>query len=121
MLSRGQILSLLRNQDVRRLLSNMNDDEDEDDDDYLSRLLRRRAPRRSFERMPKVPNAQGTQLHRTGLFGANDYGRRRKKMHMARRMLDREHGLGDREQRKRNGDLVAQVRDFSTMLLAKLC
>lgn len=59
-------------------------------------------------RFPKVPSEEGTQLMQSGAFGANDYDLHAKKR-ISRRMLERELGLGDGEQRKRNNDIVTQV------------
>lgn len=51
---------------------------------------------------------------RSGVFGANDYHLRRKKKQILRRTFERELGLGDKEQRRRNHDLLMQVRHESS-------
>lgn len=48
------------------------------------------------------------KLQRSGVFGANETDRRNKK-HRLRRVLDREHGLGSYEDRRRNLGLLTQV------------
>lgn len=44
----------------------------------------------------------------SGAFGSTDYNRRTKKQ-LARRMLERELGVGDLYDRKRNRDIITQV------------
>ncbi|OLN86087.1 LEC14B protein [Colletotrichum chlorophyti] len=81
--------------------------DDDDDDDYIGWGRRRRRPRREPSRFPKVPSDEGTKLMHSGAFGANEY-RVKKKKQLARRILDRELGLGDGRERRQNQDLMAQ-------------
>ncbi|KAK2058486.1 WD domain-containing protein [Colletotrichum caudatum] len=69
---------------------------------------RRRMRRRDSEPFlfPKVPSEAGTELMYSGVFGANE--QRADKKQLARRILDRELGLGDGRDRKQNQDLMAQ-------------
>lgn len=59
-------------------------------------------------RFPKVPSEEGAKLMQAGVFGSNDYDVR-PKQHIARRILEREIGAGDRIQRKRENGVLAQV------------
>lgn len=59
-------------------------------------------------RFPKVPSEEGRKLMQSGVFGSNDYDMRPKKQ-IARRILEREIGMGDRMQRKRDNGVLAQV------------
>lgn len=59
-------------------------------------------------RFPKVPSEEGRKLMQSGVFGSNDYDIRPKKQ-IARRILEREIGMGDRMQRKRDHGVLAQV------------
>ncbi|KAM0458003.1 hypothetical protein ACHAPV_001370 [Trichoderma viride] len=58
-------------------------------------------------RFPKVPSEEGRKLMQSGVFGSNDYDMRPKKQ-IARRILEREIGMGDRMQRKRDNGVLAQ-------------
>ncbi|KAL6698487.1 WD40-repeat-containing domain protein [Trichoderma pleuroticola] len=58
-------------------------------------------------RFPKVPSAEGRKLMESGVFGLSDTDLRTKKR-IARRLLDREIGLGDRMARKRTNGALAQ-------------
>ncbi|KAF4772802.1 WD repeat domain-containing protein [Colletotrichum scovillei] len=103
-LTRAQLLGLIQSGEVT--LRTTHDEEDDDEDIGWGR--RRRRPRaREPNRFPKVPSEEGTKLMHSGVFGANDY-RVTKKKQLARRILDRELGLGDRRDRKQNQDLMAQ-------------
>ncbi|KJZ79355.1 hypothetical protein HIM_01506 [Hirsutella minnesotensis 3608] len=104
LLTRGQLMSLLRHRDLGQVL--FNSAEDEDGFMGLWGSQRGRQPK-DPNRFPKVPSEQGVKLMRSGAFGANDYDMRARK-HISRRMLERELGIGDREQRKRNNDIVMQ-------------
>ncbi|PNY23576.1 LEC14B protein [Tolypocladium capitatum] len=104
LLTRGQLVALLRHQDFSNALFNNVADED----GFISTWAARRSRQpKDPNRFPKVPSEEGTQLMRSGAFGANDYDLRAKKR-ISRRMLERELGLGDREQRGRNNDIVTQ-------------
>ena len=98
-------MALLRHRDFSNAL--FNNAADEDGFMGMWGARRNRQPK-DPNRFPKVPSGEGTQLMRSGAFGANDYDLHAKKR-ISRRMLERELGLGDREQRKRNNDIVAQV------------
>lgn len=98
-------MALLQHRDLSHVLFNSEDDELGFQSLWGSR--RNRQPK-DPNRFPKVPSDEGTKLMRSGAFGANDYDIHVKKR-ICRRMLDRELGLGDREQRKRNNDIVMQV------------
>jgi WD repeat-containing protein 23 len=71
-------------------------------------LGRHAAEPKDPNRFPKVPSSEGRKLMDSGVFGTSDYDLRPKKQ-IARRILDREIGLGDRIQRKRNNGVLAQV------------
>lgn len=60
-------------------------------------------------RFPKVPSEEGRKLMESGVFGLSDTDLRTKKR-IARQLLDREIGLGDRMSRKRTNGVLAQVR-----------
>lgn len=99
-------MELFRNRDLTNLLLSDNADEE----GFLSHFgIRRRRQPKDPNRFPKVPSEEGLKLMRAGAFGANDYDLHTRK-HLARRMLERELGVGDREERRRNSDLVTQVR-----------
>ena len=110
MITQGQLLALMRN---RNLSSLMFQDDPESDAEFLGGwpTFRRRRTPKDPSRFPKVPSDAGLELMRSGVFGANDHNyNRRVKKHIARRLLDRELGLGERDDRRRNNDLIAQVR-----------
>ncbi|KAI1116682.1 WD40-repeat-containing domain protein [Nemania sp. NC0429] len=70
----------------------------------FDRSRSRRAP--SF---PKVPSERGRELMNSGTFGANDVSSRLgKKKQLARRILDRELGIGGRSYRRMNQSVIAQ-------------
>lgn len=105
-LTHRQLLALLRGQDLGHVL--FHDLDDDDDDDGWGRRRRRRTPP-DPNRFPKVPSEKGTELMNSGIFGSTDrYISKRKKL--ARRLLDRELGIGDRAAQKINQDVMAQVR-----------
>ncbi|PTB70465.1 WD40 repeat-like protein [Trichoderma citrinoviride] len=58
-------------------------------------------------RFPKVPSEEGRKLMGSGVFGVSETDLRHKKT-IARRLLDRELGLGDRVWRKRTNGILAQ-------------
>ena len=97
----------MRNRDLSNVLFQ---DDPEGDAEFLAEWpRRRRRTPKDPNRFPKVPSEQGLKLMRSGVFGANDYNRRAKK-HLARRMLERELATGSLDDRKRNNDLITQVR-----------
>lgn len=105
-------MALLRNRNLANILGDENAD---DDGGFLSHWgLRRRRQPKDPNRFPKVPSEEGLKLLRAGAFGSNDYELHTQK-HIARRMLERELGVGDREERRRNGDLVTQVSAIDTL------
>lgn len=90
-LNRTQIIALLRSHDLGQIIF--------DDDES--------PPPADPNRFPKVPSDEGRQLMESGLFGAldtRDHDRKR----IARRILDRELGVGDNAWRKTNKELMAQ-------------
>lgn len=99
-------MALLRNRDLSNALFSDN----ADDEGFLSHWgIRRRRQPKDPNRFPKVPSMEGLGLMRAGAFGVNDYDLRMRK-HIARRILERELGVGDGDERRRNSDLVTQVR-----------
>ncbi len=64
-----------------------------------------------------MPNEQGTKLMRSGAFGSNEDGNgtfpEKQYTPMARRMLERELGIGNREDRRRNGNIITQVASLT--------
>ncbi|KAL7894917.1 WD40 repeat-like protein [Trichoderma sp. TUCIM 5745] len=58
-------------------------------------------------RFPKVPSEEGRKLMQSGVFGSNDDDTQPKKQ-IARLILEREIGMGDRMQRKRDNGVLAQ-------------
>lgn len=98
-------MALLRDRDLSHVLFRSREDEEGFLNIWGSR--RNRQPK-DPNRFPKVPNAEGTRLMVSGAFGANDDDMHAKKR-ICRRILERELGIGDREQRKRNNDIVMQV------------
>ncbi|KID72419.1 WD repeat protein, partial [Metarhizium brunneum ARSEF 3297] len=105
LLTRTQLMALLRNRDLTNVLFSDN----AEDEGILSHWgIRRRRQPKDPNRFPKVPSEEGLQLMRAGAFGTNDYELRMRK-HIARRMLERELGVGDDEERRRNGDLITQA------------
>ncbi|KAJ6444018.1 WD repeat protein [Purpureocillium lavendulum] len=105
LLTRGQLMALLRQRDFSNALFNSAEDEE----GFMGMWgSRRRRQAKDPNRFPTVPSEEGIKLMRSGAFGANDYDLHAKKR-ISRRMLERELGLGDREQRKRNTDIVTQT------------
>lgn len=99
----------------------MFDEGDEDDPEgFFGRWgRRRRRPAKDPNRFPKVPSEQGTKLMRSGAFGSNEDNMFPEKQYtpMARRMLERELGIGNREERRRNGNIITQVPSLARLLL----
>ncbi|KAK7419412.1 hypothetical protein QQX98_003364 [Neonectria punicea] len=105
MLTRGQLLALMRNPNLTNVLFQ---DDPESDVEFLQWPMQSRRTPKDPNRFPKVPSEEGVKLMRTGVFGSNDYNWRRCRKRPGQRMLEREMGLGDREERKRNNDLITQ-------------
>ncbi|KAI2632802.1 WD40-repeat-containing domain protein [Xylaria nigripes] len=104
--SQREILNLLRSHNLGILL---NADDDESDNFSHGYRLRRRRRDIDLAKFPKVPSDQGRDLMSTGTFGTSDISPPlRKKKHLARRILDRELGLGDRSYRRMNQGVMAQ-------------
>ncbi|RCI09804.1 hypothetical protein L249_3891 [Ophiocordyceps polyrhachis-furcata BCC 54312] len=100
LLTRGQLMALLRHRNFSHALFNGADEAD-------VRIWGGRAyrnPHKDPNRFPKVPSDEGRKLMRDGTFGANNIDSKT----LARRMLERELALGDGEQRRQNNDIVTQ-------------
>lgn len=96
-------MALLRNHDLSHIIF-----EDDEDGSAFNRWgMRNRRVEKDPNRFPKVPSPEGTRLMKSGAFGANDYDSHRGKR-VARRLLERELGIGNQEERKRNHDLITQ-------------
>lgn len=66
-------------------------------------------------RFPKVPSEAGRELMDSGQFGANpSTSERSAKKALARRILDRELGISNPAESRRNNKLIVQVRENST-------
>jgi WD repeat-containing protein 23 len=103
---------------MNHLLARLEDDDDDDGgawDHFGHFLRRRRRAAKDPNRFPKVPSEEGIKLLRSGVFGSNSvvYDRRVRK-NIARRVLERELGLGNWEDRKRNSDILRQARQLLT-------
>lgn len=125
--NRAQILQLLGNSGLRRILAQhgggllgvgaQDDDEDDDDDDpYDDSRFRmfgrsRRRPRRSQPEFPPVPSPEGQKLMKSGTFGSNASYQdvlRKRTQKMTKNLMIREIGqYGD--QATRRNRLIAQV------------
>lgn len=107
MLSQHQILAYLRGSHLGGFLF----DNAEDDEMYAWGGPGRHRRRRNADpsRFPKVPSEKGTELMNSGVFGATDLqeGIRTRKR-IARRILDREMGIGNNVYRRVNQGLMAQ-------------
>lgn len=131
-MSRAQILRLLGNAGLRRILAQhggglislgANDDDDEEDNDddddngfgaYSSAFGSRRRRRRSAEENtppPPVPSPEGQKLMESGTFGSNEYYQdalRKRKKRLAQKLMYRELGT-DLHQLRRANKSIAQV------------
>ncbi|KAI1411376.1 WD40 repeat-like protein [Hypoxylon sp. FL1857] len=106
LLSRRQVLDFLRRSNLGHLVFGDGDDEDEDEVHFG---YRRRPRGLDPDRFPKVPSEKGRELMDSGTFGANDiYSPISTKKRLARRILDRELGLGNRATRRINQGVMAQ-------------
>ncbi|KAI5464305.1 WD40-repeat-containing domain protein [Mariannaea sp. PMI_226] len=104
-LTRGALLALLRHNDLTNVL--FQDNEQADLDFLAEEWERQRRPPKDPNRFPKVPSKEGMRLMHSGSFGVTDYNERIKKP-LSIRLLERELGLGDLTERKKNGGLIAQ-------------
>ncbi|GAP90185.1 putative wd repeat protein [Rosellinia necatrix] len=105
LVSQREILNLLRGRNLGILLRG------DDDDDGGGRWGPRLRGRRPLDpnRFPKVPSDEGRELMNSGTFGANDISSPlRKRKQLARRILERELGTGDRSYRRMNQGVIAQ-------------
>ncbi|KAI4865220.1 WD40 repeat-like protein [Hypoxylon rubiginosum] len=106
LLSRRQVLDFLRRSNLGHLVLGEGDDED---DEEIAFGYRRRRRNMDPNRFPKVPSEEGRELMNSGTFGSNDIrspisSRKR----LARRILDRELGIGNRASRQINQGVMAQ-------------
>lgn len=99
------------------------EEEDEDDDNEFvpfGRSFRRRRRNFTGDRYPKIPSVEGQKLMGSGIFGANDrcdhsacgqpftQSTQNKRRRLARRMFDRELGIGSRGRARVLGSLASQ-------------
>ncbi|KAI1106025.1 WD40 repeat-like protein [Jackrogersella minutella] len=107
LLSRRQVLDFLRRSNLGHLVFGEGDDEDDDIDPRFGHRRRRR--QLDPDRFPKVPSDEGRELMNSGTFGANDTRTpiRTKKL-LARWIIDREMGIGNKATRKVNQGMMAQ-------------
>ena len=112
-LTHRQLLALLRGRDLGHVLFH-----DDDDGGWGFRRRRRRSPP-DPNRFPKVPSEKGTELMHSGTFGSTDRHITSRKR-LARRILDRELGIGNQSERKINQDIMAQVCHLSSFLLRRI-
>ncbi|EFQ29533.1 WD domain-containing protein [Colletotrichum graminicola] len=105
-----QVLGLMQGGGEVILHSTLDDFDDDEDMGWGGRRRRGHSGESSHSgepsRFPKVPSDEGTKLMYSGVFGANEQHASKKQL--ARRILDRELGLGDRRDQKQNQDLMAQ-------------
>ncbi|KAI8959721.1 WD40 repeat-like protein [Daldinia sp. FL1419] len=105
LLSQRQVLDFLRRSELGHLVFG---DGDDDDNEFGFRYRRRR---RNIdpERFPKVPSDEGRNLMDSGTFGVNEIqSPTSSEKHLARRILDRELGIGNRRTRQVNQGMMAQ-------------
>ncbi|KAI0119771.1 WD40 repeat-like protein [Daldinia grandis] len=106
LLSQRQVLDFLRRSNLGHLVFG---DGEDDDDHEISFGYRRRRRELDPDRFPKVPSEKGRRLMDSGTFGANEVGSSiSSKKHIARRILDRELGIGSRRTRQINQSMMAQ-------------
>ncbi|ATY62656.1 WD repeat protein [Cordyceps militaris CM01] len=110
LISRGQLLALLSNRHIGRGLMGDNGEVELELEGFFGPWgTRSRRPPKDPNRFPKVPSDEGRKLMQSGTFGSsNETIRQDGTKRIARRMLERELGIGDRRQRTRNTDLIAQ-------------
>lgn len=108
----GRRVGSVSHRELLNLLQGRSHDEDDDENDGGGRWGHRFRRRRPLNRgqFPKIPSDKGRELMNSGSFGANDISSPlRKKKQLARRILDRELGIGDRSYRRLNQGVIAQV------------
>lgn len=103
-LSQAQVITLLRNSNLGHLIFS-NDDDDED----MQWGRRRRRPL-DPDRFPKYPSEEGQELMNSGKFGGTELLAKplRTKKRLARRILDRELGVGGPAYRRVNQSMMKQ-------------
>ncbi|KUI59866.1 LEC14B protein [Cytospora mali] len=101
-LTAQQLLALFHSRDIGHVL--FNDFEGPYGSDEWSFRRRRRNPP-DPNRFPKVPSDKGTELMNSGAFGSTDRTAIRQQKKLARRILDRELGVGNQ---RINQDAMAQ-------------
>ncbi|KAJ1336049.1 DDB1- and CUL4-associated factor 11 [Microdochium nivale] len=99
-LHQRRVLDLLRRANLGHLFA--------DDEELLNSLDDSRRRPRDPNRFPKVPCEKGRELMSSGVFGRSEVSRLRTKKRLARRLLDRELGLGTRSARQVNQSAIAQ-------------
>ncbi|KAI0125294.1 WD40-repeat-containing domain protein, partial [Xylariales sp. AK1849] len=110
-LTQNQIISYLRRSNLGHFL--FDDDGDEEEDTNWDRRRRRRTL--DPNRFPKVPSPEGMDLMNSGTFGATEArSPLSAKKRIARRILDRELGIGNGTSQRVNQRLMAQSMIPST-------
>ncbi|KAG6008412.1 hypothetical protein E4U43_000154, partial [Claviceps pusilla] len=104
-MTRAQVRTLLRNSDITEVMFDNNSNAENFLDDWV---MRRRIHDKDPNRFPRVPSEEGVKLMQTGTFGISDCDEHDRKR-VARRLLERELGIGDFEERQRNRELVTQA------------
>ncbi|KAI0600604.1 WD40 repeat-like protein [Biscogniauxia sp. FL1348] len=103
--TQNQVLGYLRRTNLGHLLFHDDDDEGGFQFGYRARRNRTHDP----NRFPKVPSDKGRELMNSGTFGANEVPTSIKiRKQLARRILDRELGIGGRTAQKINQGVMAQ-------------
>ncbi|KAI1655866.1 WD40 repeat-like protein [Daldinia decipiens] len=106
LLSQRQVLDFLQRSNLGHLVFG---DGEDDDDNENSFGYRRRRRELDPDRFPKVPSDEGRSLMNSGTFGANEsQSPISSKKQIARRILDRELGIGSRRSRQINQSMMAQ-------------
>ncbi|KAI1478280.1 WD40 repeat-like protein [Daldinia eschscholtzii] len=105
LLSQRQVLDFLRRSNLGHLVFGDGDD----DENEFSFGYRRRRRELDPNRFPKVPSEEGRKLMDSGTFGVNEIQSSiASKKQIARRILDRELGIGTRRSRQINQGMMAQ-------------
>jgi WD repeat-containing protein 23 len=109
-LTQQELLTLIQTRDLGNILVGGHDDRDLQDDFMGWGPVRRRRRTLDPNRFPKVPSGEGAKLMHSERFGANEFASETKvQKSLAMRLLRRELGLGDEEERKRIRSLIPQV------------